>query len=144
MQEVSEIKSLRVCVMETLWKTYHPREITYRDKAEPALTITVQMISFTRTAPVTVLPDSGVDILAYGQIIFGNLGHHLDNLAPSEISPQVINRACMKPMGRHQLHQSTRKKLYRDTSTYLSWSIRYTQSYQKAQYPYPERVVQSK
>ena len=41
----------------------------------------------TRIASVTVLPESGADISAAGQTIVGILGHHLDNLAPSEISP---------------------------------------------------------
>ena len=58
------------------------------------------MTSSERTALVTVLPDSEADISAAGQTIVGMLGHHLDNLAPSEISPRAVNGACMKPVGK--------------------------------------------
>ena len=80
--------------------------------AEPAPTISVRMTSSKRTALVTVLPDSGADISAARQTIVGLLGHYLDNLAPSEISPRAVNGACMKPLGKSRedtsYHQSTR------------------------------------
>ena len=53
-----------------------------------------------RTALVTVLPDSGADISAAGQTIVSILGHHLDNLAPSKISPGAVNGAYIKPVGK--------------------------------------------
>lgn len=56
------------------------------------------MTLFTRTAPATVLRDSGDDVSAAGQTVVGILEHHLDNLVPSEISPQAVNGACMKPV----------------------------------------------
>ena len=84
------------------------------DKVEPAPTITVQMATHSRTArSVTVLSDSGADISAAGQAIVGILGHRLDNLTPSEISPRAVNRACMKPLGKIATshNPSTRKDL---------------------------------
>ena len=70
------------------------------NKDKPAPTISVQMTSSKRTSLVTVLPDSGANISAAGQTIVGLLGHHLDNLAPSEISPRAVNEAYMKPLGK--------------------------------------------
>ena len=83
-------------------------------KAEPAPTISVQMTSSERTALVTVLPDSGADISAAGQTIVGMLGHHLDNLAPSEISPRAVNGACMKPVGKIPVTISLQGRTCRD------------------------------
>ena len=109
------------CILQPIPSTCsHYREITYNyicsiagDKVEPASTITVQMATHSRTASVTVLSDSGADISAAGQAILGILGHHLDNLTLSEISPRAVNEARMKPLGKIATnhHPSTRKDL---------------------------------
>ena len=84
------------------------------DKAEPAPTITVQMVTCSRTTSVTVLPDSRADILAVGQTIVGILGHRLDNLTPSEISPRAVNGACMKSFGKIPVTIHLQGKTYKD------------------------------
>ena len=84
------------------------------DMAEPAPTITDQMMSSTRTAPVTVLPDPGADISTARQMIVGILGYHSDNLAPSEISLRAVNGACMKPVGKTPVIISPQGRTYRD------------------------------
>ena len=84
------------------------------DKAEPAPTITMQMLSSMGTTPVTVLPGSGANISAAGQAIVDVLGHHLDNLTLSEISSQAVNGACMKPLGKIPVTICLEGRAYRD------------------------------
>ena len=114
-------------------------------KAEPAPTISVQMTS-------TVLPDSGADISAAGHTIVGMLGHHLDNLAPSEISPRAVNGAYMKPVGKIPVTISLQGRTCRDdmhifpgvSGALISWKAAKELGILHPQYPYPERLPQVK
>ena len=47
-----------------------------------------------------MLPDSGADISAAGQEILYHLGHHVNNLLPSGISPRAVNGTTMTPLGK--------------------------------------------
>ena len=58
-------------------------------KAEPAPTISVQMISSKRTALVTVLPDSGADISAAGQRQCQHIGTSLRQ--PETVRDKSLN-----------------------------------------------------
>ena len=110
------------------------------------------MTSSERTALVTVLPDSGADISAAGQTIVGMLGHHLDNLAPSEISPQAVNGACMKPVGKILVTISLQDRTCRNdmhifpgvSGALISWKAAKELGILPPQYPYPERLLQIK
>ena len=103
-------------------------------------------MSSERTTLVTVLPDSGADISAAGQTIVDMLGHHLDNLAPSEISPRALNGACMKPVGKITVTISLQGRTCRDdmhiflgvSGALISWKAAKELGILPSQYPCPE------
>ena len=116
------------------------------DKGEPAPTITVEMA----TCSVTVLPDSGANISAAGQAIVGILGHRLDNLTPSEISPRAVNGACMKPLGKIPVTIHLQRKIYKDdihifpgvSGALISWKAAKELGILPPWYPHPEKSPQ--
>ena len=55
---------------------------------EPAPTITVYISSPAGSHYIDVLPDLGADISAAWQEVLHTLGHHTDNMLPSNISPK--------------------------------------------------------
>ena len=57
------------------------------EEAEAAPTIMVKVTSSINTKLIQMLPDSSADISAAGQEVLYHLGHHVDNLLPSGISP---------------------------------------------------------
>ena len=59
--------------------------------AEPAPTITAQILSSRETHHIEVLPDWGAHILAAGKGMSKILGQHIDNLLPSNINPWAVN-----------------------------------------------------
>ena len=65
---------------------------------EPAPTIIVQISSSTGTWDLHVLPDSGADISTAGQEVLEYLGHQVDNIPPSYISPRTVNGLSMTPL----------------------------------------------
>ena len=67
---------------------------------EPAPTITVRVSSPAGSHYIDVLPDSGADISAAGQEMLQTLGHHIDNILPSHISPRMVNGSSMVPLGK--------------------------------------------
>ena len=67
---------------------------------EPAPTITVRVSSPAGSHYIDVLPDSGADISAAGQEMLQTLGHHIDNILPSHISPRTVNGSSMVPLGK--------------------------------------------
>jgi len=67
---------------------------------EPAPTITVCVSSSTVSHYIDVLPDSGADISATGQEMLYVLGHHIDNILPSTISPRTVNGSSMIALGK--------------------------------------------
>jgi len=67
---------------------------------EPAPRVTVSILSTTGTHQVEVLPDSGADISAAGQQVFSSMGHHIDNILTSNITPKTVNGLSMTPLGR--------------------------------------------
>ena len=70
------------------------------DEAEAAPTIMVKVTSSTNTKLIQMLPDSGADISAAGQEVLYHLGHHVDNLLPSGISPRAVNGTTITPLGK--------------------------------------------
>ena len=55
---------------------------------EPEPTIRVDVSSVTGKCLIDVLSDSGADVSAAGQEILSAMGHHMDNILPSNITPQ--------------------------------------------------------
>jgi len=58
---------------------------------EPAPLITVSIATHTGTKEVSILPNSGADILAAGTDILETLGYHPFNLLPSRLIPKAVN-----------------------------------------------------
>ena len=82
-----------------LSQQHHLQLHTVQETAtEPAPTITVQISSSTGTRDLNVLPDSGADISAAGQEVLAYLGHQVDNIPPSYISPRTVNGLSMSPL----------------------------------------------
>ena len=110
------------------------------------------MTSSERTALPTVLPDSGADISAAGQTIVDMLRHHLDKLAPSEISPRAVNGTCMKPVGKIPVTISLQGWTCRDdmhifpgvSGAFISWKAAKELGILPPHYPYPEGLPQVK
>ena len=69
-------------------------------ETEVAPTIMVKVTSLASTKFIQMLPDSGADISAVGQELLHHLGHHVDNLLPSSISPRAVNGTTMIPLGK--------------------------------------------
>ena len=121
------------------------------NKADPALTITVQVTSSARAASVTVLPDSGADISAAGQAFVGILGRHLDNLAPSEINHRAVNGDCMRPVGKITVTINLQGRTCRDdihifvgvSGVHISWKTAKELGILPPQYPYPKGSLQA-
>ena len=67
---------------------------------KPAPTVTVDISSTTGTYPIEVLPDSRVDISAAGLEVLSSMGHHVDNILTSNITPKTVNGLSMKPLGK--------------------------------------------
>ena len=67
---------------------------------EPAPTVKVSILSPTGQHFIDVLPDSGADICAAGQEVLSAMGHHMDNILPSHITPKTVNGLNMTPLGR--------------------------------------------
>jgi len=66
----------------------------------PAPTITVHVSSPAGFHYIDVLPDSRAGISATGQEVLHTLGHHNDNILPSNISPRTVNGSSMVPLGK--------------------------------------------
>ena len=47
-----------------------------------------------------VLPDSGADISKAGQQVLSSIGHHIDHILTSKITPKTVNGLSMTPLGR--------------------------------------------
>ena len=56
---------------------------------EPEPTIRVGVSSITGKHFIDVLSDSGTDVSAAGQEILSAMGHHMDNILPSNITPKI-------------------------------------------------------
>ena len=101
---------------------------------ESAPTITVQISSSTGIRDLNVLPDPRADISATGKEVLEYLGHHIDNIPPSHISPRTVNGLSMTPLGKVPVTIKLGKQIYQDDlqATHIQ-IIHNTRLYQGAQ-----------
>ena len=116
---------------------------------EPAPTITVRVSSSTGSHYINVLPDSGADISAAGQEMLHALGHHVDNILPSTISPRTVNGSSMVVLGKIPITIQLGTARYKDelhiypgvSGALISWKAAKGLGILPSCYPYP--AVQS-
>ena len=58
---------------------------------KPVQTVTVNILSTTGTHSIEVLPDTGADVSAAGPELLSSMGHHMDNVLSSYITPKTVN-----------------------------------------------------
>ena len=92
----------------------HMSNIRNATAIDPAPTITVHIFSLNESADMEILPNSGADILSAGKEALSYLGKHVNNLLPSKIILQAVNRTRMWSIGKIAVTFQFGKKTYTD------------------------------
>ena len=74
----------------------------------------MQVPSSTGTKSITVLPDFEAEITAAGKDVLTYLGHHPDNLLPSNVIPRAVSGNNMTPIGMIPITIHLQGKQYTD------------------------------
>ena len=114
-------------------------------ETEVAPTIMVKVTSSAGTKFIQMLPDSGADISAAGQELLHHLGHHVDNLLPSSISPRAVNGTTMIPLGKIPVTLQLGSQSCKDdlhvypgvSGALISWKTARKLAILPANYPHP-------
>ena len=113
--------------------------------ADPAPTILIKLTSLNRSCHTDVLPDSGADISAAGELLLHLLNDHVYNLLPSDIIPHTANGRKMYPLGYLPVTFAIGSTQYTDKvhiypnipGTILSWKAAKALSILPEHYPEP-------
>jgi len=115
---------------------------------EPAPKIKIQVTTIMGTHVLTVLPDSGADILAAGTDILTSLGCHPSNLLPSAVVPKSVDGHNMTPLGCILVTFCLEQREYKDnlyflpgvTGAIISWKEAKGLEILPCHYPSPDKL----